>query len=202
MKGFTIRISVICLAITLPGPGIVSECLSATIKGRIVSDRIYQFENFVVYIKYVDSELFTLSKETTVSVQKNNQISPEVLPIVSDKEVIFSNQDPHFHNLHTVSDGPISFNFGIPAKTKYGPIRFPEEGEVMLLCDIHPEIKGFILILQNPFFSRVDKNGNFTIPKVPGGEYELITWHDEFISKKQRLIIKDTEKNKLVQFKY
>lgn len=202
LKGYTFRISVIYLAIILPSLLIVSECFSATIKGQIISDRISQFGNFVVYIEDVDSELFTLSKETTVSIQKNNQISPRVLPIASDKEVIFSNQDPHFHNIHTVSDGPIQFNFGIPANTKYGPIKFPEEGEVMILCDIHPEIKGYILVLQNPFFSKVDKKGNFTIPNVPKGEYELMTWHDEFVSKKQKLTIKNTDNIKLVQFKY
>jgi hypothetical protein len=72
----------------------------------------------------------------------------------------------------------------------------------MLLCDIHQELRGFILVLQNPFFSSVDKKGNFTIKKVPKGEFEIETWHNEFISKKQRLIIKDNEKRKLVQFTY
>jgi len=37
---------------------------------------------------------------------------------------------------------------------------------------------------------------------VPKGEFEIETWHNEFISKKQRLIVKDNEKRKLVQFTY
>ena len=202
MKQHISRILLIIFTVIMPGLGAVPECLSATVEGRIVSNRIDQFENFVVYIKYVDNKLFSLPKETVLNVQKNNQVIPQVLPIAREREVIFSNEDPHFHNLHTATGGPISFNFGIPANTKYGPIKFSEGGEVMLLCDIHQELRGFILVLQNPFFSSVDKKGNFTIKKVPKGEFEIETWHNEFISKKQRLIIKDNEKRKLVKFTY
>lgn len=202
LYGSFIRMLIVCFIMMLPVLISVSECLSATIKGKIVSDRIEQFSNFVVHIEYVDSELFTVSKKAVTSIQRNNQIVPKVLPIVSSKEIIFSNQDPHFHNIHTDTEGPVSFNIGIPANTKYGPIKFSEEGEIMLLCDIHPEIKGYILVLQNPFFSNVDEKGNFIITKVPKGEFELVTWHNEFISKKQKVIIKDAKQSKLVQFIY
>ena len=41
---------------------------------------------------------------------------------------------------------------------------------------------GFILSLDNPYFTVTDRKGNFTIENVPPGTYTLKTWHEGYKS--------------------
>lgn len=190
------------IAIIVAGIITLSETSAATIKGKIVSERIRQFSNFVVYIKYTSPGLFTLTEKTATSVQKDSKILPAVLPILRNMNVVFVNNDSNMHNLHTGVGGPIDFNYGIPPNSRTRPVNFPTEGETILLCNIHPEMIGYVLVLQNPFFSKVDEKGNFTIGEVPKGKYELMTWHNEFISRTQVITVKNASQTVPVQFTY
>ena len=37
------------------------------------------------------------------------------------------------------------------------------------LCRVHPEMEGFVVVLQNPYFAVSDKDGHFEIKGVPAG---------------------------------
>lgn len=190
------------IVILAAGPKSLLESSAATIKGQIDSDRIKQFDNFIVYIKYASPKLFTSTEETVASVQKNFKIYPKVLPILRNMNVIFVNNDSEMHNIHAAIGSPVDFNYGIPPNARTSPVKFHTEGEAMLLCNIHPEMKGYILVLQNPFFAKVDEKGNFMIQKVPKGKYELITWHDEYVSRKELITIENDNQTNLVKFTY
>jgi len=178
------------------------ESRAATIKGRIVSDRINNFENFVVFIKQADPKFFTAPQDPVINLQEGIRIIPMIQPVVRGTKVIFVNNDSAVHNLHTFTKNPISFDFSIGPGSRYGPIKFDKEGEVMLLCNMHAQMKGYILVLQNPYFAKVDKKGFFTITNVPPGEYELMTWHDEYISFTRKVVIKNLGETASAQFKY
>jgi len=180
----------------------LSESRAATIKGKIVSNRIGQFDNFVVYIKNVDPKHFKIPEEIVTSFQKNNQFYPKVLPMIAKRKVLFVNNDVSMHNVHAANGSSVSFNYGIPPSAAAGPISFPKEGETILLCNIHPQMRGYILALQNPFFTKVDGDGYFTINNVPLGKYELETWHNEFISKEQTVTIENEQNTRLIRFTY
>ena len=44
--------------------------------------------------------------------------------------------------------------------------------------NLTPEMRGYILVLQNPFFAVTDKEGNFRIDGLPAGSYQLKVWHE------------------------
>lgn len=178
------------------------ESMSATIKGRIASERIKNLENFVVFIEQADSELFTVPTEPVKSIQKDYRIIPHVLPIVRGTKVIFISYDLGVHNIHTFANDPIFFDFSISQNEEYGPVKFDDEGEVMLLCNMHAQMKGFILVLQNPYFAKTGKDGTFTIEDVPTGKYDLTTWHEEYKSFTQKIVIKRFDEIVTTQFTY
>jgi len=175
---------------------------AADIRGRLVSSRIDSFENFVVYIKHADPKTFKAPAEPVRSVREGMRIIPRVLPVVARSKVTFVNRDRELHNIHTVLGAPAYFNFGVPPDSEYGPVRLPRQGEVMLLCDIHPQIQGYILVLQNPYFSAVDREGRFTIIKVPAGRYELWTWSEEYKSLSLPVTVGESGGAVEVEFKY
>jgi len=179
-----------------------SEGTAATIKGRIVSERIQNLENFVVFIEQDDSKLFTAPNEPVKSIQRDYRIVPRVLPIVRGTKVIFVSYDPGVHNIHTFADEPIFLDFFLLQNAEYGPVRFDDEGEVMLLCNIHAQMKGFILVLQNPYFAKTGKEGTFIIQGVPPGKYNLTTWHEEYKSFTQKIVIESADEIVTPQFTY
>lgn len=192
-KAFT----VIALCLSLAG-----QSAAATIKGRIFSERIENLENFVVFIKQADSRFFTAPKEPVRSFQRDYHFIPRVLPIVRGTSVVFTSHDSGTHNIHTFKNEPIFFDFSILQDSEYGPIRFNDEGEVMLLCNMHAQMKGFILVLQNPYFSKTGREGSFTIQNVPPGKYELMTWHEEYKSFSQEIVIKSFDEITKAHFRY
>jgi len=122
--------------------------------------------------------------------------------MLAQRKVLFINNDLNMHNIHGATGSSESFNYGIPPGAAAGPIPFPHEGETILLCNIHPQMRGFILTLQNPFFAKVDIDGYFTINNVPLGKYDLATWHNEFISKEQTITIENEQNTRLIRFTY
>jgi hypothetical protein len=38
-------------------------------------------------------------------------------------------------------------------------------------------MRGHLFVADHPYYARTDKEGRFTLPQVPPGQYELICWH-------------------------
>jgi hypothetical protein len=38
-------------------------------------------------------------------------------------------------------------------------------------------MRAYLFVADHPYFCRTDGNGNFTLPQVPAGHYELVCWH-------------------------
>ena len=39
-------------------------------------------------------------------------------------------------------------------------------------------------VFDHPYFSVTDKSGNYSIPNVPDGTYEIVAWQEKFGSKR------------------
>jgi hypothetical protein len=40
-------------------------------------------------------------------------------------------------------------------------------------------MEAWVVVLQNPYFSKIRRNGRFTIENVPAGKYTLKVWHQK-----------------------
>ncbi len=107
--------------------------------------------------------------------QQNKLFHPHVLPVVQGTTVEFLNGDDLQHNVFGV--GADEFNLGSFGKGLVREHTFNKTGEVDVLCNVHPEMEAFILVLENPFFSQVDSSGRFHIANVPPGSYVLKAWY-------------------------
>jgi hypothetical protein len=68
-------------------------------------------------------------------------------------------------------------------------VTFDALGEVPLLCNVHAEMAGFIIVLQNPYYAVTDKAGNFEIKGVPPGTYTLKFWHEKLKETSQSVTV-------------
>ena len=46
-----------------------------------------------------------------------------------------------------------------------------------MLCNVHPEMEAWIIVVETPYFAVVGKDGSYTIPDVPGGDYKVKVWN-------------------------
>ncbi len=100
---------------------------------------------------------------------------PYLLPVVQGTAVEFHNSDNLQHNVFGV--GADKFNLGTYTQGMARSYTFSKLGEVAILCNVHPEMEAYILVLQNPYFAQLDANGKFRIAGVPPGDYVVKAWY-------------------------
>jgi Carboxypeptidase regulatory-like domain len=49
---------------------------------------------------------------------------------------------------------------------------------VPLLCNVHPEMSGFIVVSQTPYYVPTDESGAYKIADVPNGSYSVSAWRE------------------------
>src|ERR1022692_1605154 len=112
-----------------------------------------------------------------VILQKDKAFSPHVLAIPVGSFVDFPNLDPIFHNAFSSYSGQI-FDVGLYPPGTSRPVRFTREGVVRVFCNIHSAMSAMIVVLATPYFAVTKRDGSFTLPDVPPGEYELRMVHE------------------------
>jgi len=154
---------------------------NGSIKGKIRASGVKSPENVVVYIDKVPAKVAVPSKPVVMD-QVKLVFIPHVLPIVAGTSVKFLNSDPVVHNVMwpASSDGAYAaYNLGNWGKGRSKSYTFGKAGHVVILCNIHPEMEAHVLVLQNPFFAVVGKDGTYEIKNVPPGHYTVKTWYEK-----------------------
>jgi len=108
--------------------------------------------------------------------QQDLMFRPLVLPVVVGTAVDFPNNDEVFHNVFSYSRAK-EFDLGRYPKGQRRRVVFDELGVVNVYCDIHAYMYATVLVLDNPFFTVPDDDGNYFIPSVPPGTYKLAFWY-------------------------
>lgn len=124
----------------------------------------------VVYVETATGSFAPPAAHARVDQQKMAFV-PYLLPVVVGTTVDFLNHDSVNHNVFS-PDGE-SYNLGTWAKGDTRSYTFKKAGVYTQLCSIHPEMEGFVVVLQNSYFATTDKAGNFKIANVPDGHYVL-----------------------------
>lgn len=112
--------------------------------------------------------------------QLGMQFHPAVLPIQVGTTVAFPNEDDFYHNVFSYSK-PKRFDLGRYRKDDRPPptIIFDKPGVVKLYCEIHHYMRGVILVLDTPYFTRTQTNGLYRLENLPPGNFMLNAWIDE-----------------------
>ena len=48
------------------------------------------------------------------------------------------------------------------------------------MCNVHPEMSGYVIVTPTPFYAETDASGSFKISNVPDGSYTVTAWHEGF----------------------
>lgn len=149
-----------------------------------------EWQNIVIYLKSVASmPVATGSGEELQMVQLGETFIPHILPIMKGSTVRFPNQDPIFHNVFSLS-GTKSFDLGRYPKDDSRSVTFDEVGIVPMFCHLHSDMSAIIMVLDNPYFTVPDPDGQYQIENIPAGSYTLVAWHERSHQAEQQVDVK------------
>jgi plastocyanin len=142
-----------------------NSTMAGTIKGKVKVRGLRSPKDVVVYIDRVEGA-FKPPKEHAKMDQMKMVFTPHVLPVVAGTTIDFHNSDTVLHNVFTPDKCADKFNLGTWAEGEVRSYTYKEVGCVsVVLCNVHPEMEAWVVVFQNPYFYKTDKDGAFTIEK-------------------------------------
>ena len=112
--------------------------------------------------------------EATMDQQKR-QFVPQVLVVRTGTVVAFPNSDTVSHQVYSFSPAR-RFQLALYKGEAHPPLTFDKPGLVVLGCNIHDEMVGYVYVTDSPWFARTGADGNAEIRELPAGSYRLEAW--------------------------
>lgn len=166
-----------CAVLLMGGAGLAGE-----IKGKVSVQGLKSPENIAVYVDAIPDKKFDPPSAKPVVDQTKMTFVPHVIVVQTGTTVEFLNSDPVGHNVYWPSisgNKKLAHNLGTWPKGEKKGFQFNDIGVASLLCNVHPEMSGYVVVSPTPYFAVTDKSGNYEIKNVPPGKYTLKTWSED-----------------------
>ncbi len=142
-------------------------------------------------IKWVIARLMIEPKDAPPKAEKKAQITqkgctfaPHTIIVAPGEDVEVLNPDGIAHNVHTTGydflNPPLNVMCGAADTSKdiKGPKYLKDAEIVKLECNIHPWMKGFIVVHDPRYAALTGDDGKFEIKNVPPGKYKMNLYLD------------------------
>jgi plastocyanin len=160
-----------------PDPGgIVSGQVGLLANGSPRADA----SNAIVWVEGAHASGDATRAATRDPEMKSDQkrFNPRVVGVSRNRAVNFPNVDPIYHNVFSVSGGN-RFDLGLYRSGASKKQEFAETGLVRVYCNIHPQMVGFVRVVDSDFFAVTGSDGKFRLEGVPPGNWTIRAWHEE-----------------------
>jgi plastocyanin len=156
--------------------------LSAAISAGTINGKVSGVSGkSVVYVDAISGKTFPAPTQHPVMDQKGLLFNPHVMVVQQGTTVDFLNSDNVQHNVFWPSiggDKKAGHNLGTWPKGEKRSWKFDHPGAASLLCNVHPEMAGYIVVSPTPYFAETDASGGYSIKDVPDGSYSVVAWHE------------------------
>src|ERR1700687_2393870 len=137
----------------------------------------------VVYVDTIEGKTFPAPAEHSVMDQKGLLFQPHIVVVQVGTTVDFLNSDKVAHNVFwpSLMQGTKKLpgkNLGTWPQGEKRSFKFDQPGVAAMLCNVHPEMSGYVVVVPTPYQATTDKNGNYKIENVPDGQYNVVAWHE------------------------
>jgi len=148
--------------------------------------------NAFVYIKKgLEDKKFETPSDPVVVDQHGCWFEPRIIAMQAGQALQVTNSDPVTHNIHPRSKINREWNQNQPSGAPPIVRRFFDKPEVMIRvkCNIHPWMKSWIGVVDNPYFAVTKSNGEFDFKNVPPGTYTLEAWQEDLGTQEQQVTL-------------
>jgi plastocyanin len=151
--------------------------LAGSANVKVVDDKEKPVQGAIFFLVPANGKTPPVKKgASAIMDQKNMEFVPEVLPVQVGTSVSFPNSDNIHHNVYSFSPAK-QFDLPLYKGRPGSAVVFDKPGVVVLGCNIHDWMKGYIVVLDTPYFGKTGVEGAVSIENVLPGEYTAYVWH-------------------------
>jgi plastocyanin len=164
----------LCLLLLL----VAGPASSAELRARIIDAAGKPVEDAVVIARsnITEATAAAARAEDNVVDQIDKEFVPHVKAILVGSLVHFPNKDNSRHHVYSFSP-PKKFELPLYSGTKAPPVLFDKPGVVVLGCNIHDWMLGYIYVSETPHFGKSGRDGLVLLKDLPAGAYAVRVWH-------------------------
>lgn len=117
--------------------------------------------------------------QAAVMDQVGLKFEPQLLVVRKGTVVSFPNSDDVAHQVYSFSPAK---HFALPLYRGQAaaPVTFDQSGLVILGCNIHDSMIGYVYVADSPYFGKTDLKGRIEFASLPEGTYRLLAWNPRF----------------------
>jgi plastocyanin len=178
----TFKRAILAGGVFLGGLILARVAMAGDVKGKVAVQGMRSAENIAVYVDAIPGKKFDPPAQHVTIDQRRMAFVPRVTVVLRGTTVDFLNSDSVGHNVYWPSisgNKKLAHNLGTWPKGERKSFQFNDPGVASLLCNVHPEMSGTLVIVPTPYFAVTDADGTFEIKNVPPGTYTLKTWSED-----------------------
>jgi plastocyanin len=173
----------------------VASAHGAAISVSVLDSRNRPVNDAVVTVTSTDAVAARApTPASAVMDQVDKAFVPGVLVVRTGTSVIFPNSDTVAHQVYSFS-ATKRFELGLYRGHPYEPVVFDRPGVVVLGCNIHDNMVGYIFVTDAPYFGKSDQRGTWRSTELPAADYEVSVWSARLSGKmdpiRQRVTVGD-----------
>src|SRR5690349_11166209 len=180
------RILFICVALLL---AITARAQTAEIAAKVTDDQGRPVADAVVVAVPSEGGVRVPARPRDAVVdQVDQEFTPRVTAVAVGTSVRFPNHDNIRHQVYSFSPTKrfeLPLYAGVPAEA----VVFDKPGVVVLGCNIHDWMIGYIYVSESPYYATTGADGEVTISGIPAGDYTVRVWHPQLAD-----VVEDTRR--------
>jgi plastocyanin len=110
--------------------------------------------------------------------QRDQRFDPHVLAVRTGTQIRFPNSDDIRHQVYSFSPAK-RFELRLYGGTPSDPVLFDKPGVVVLGCNIHDWMLGYVYVTDDPWFGVSNDKGTLILEQMPAGHYVATLWHPQ-----------------------
>lgn len=110
--------------------------------------------------------------------QIDQEFVPRVKAVPVGSSVSFPNRDRVRHHVYSFSPAK-RFELPLYSGTPAQPVLFDRPGVVVLGCNIHDWMLGYIYVSGSPYFAQTGQDGRARLQDLPSRRFTLHVWHPQ-----------------------
>ena len=138
--------------------------------------------NIVIYVRTpkipINKDYDKTAHDSVTLDNKNCRFEPHVQKLRVGQTLVVHNSDPIAHNTNIAGRNMQGNKLIPPGATAEFPAEGPESLPAPVSCNIHPWMKGRVVITSNPYCDVSKEDGSFEIVNLPAGDLEFQIWQE------------------------
>ena len=161
--------------ILVPVLGAGAAETSGTVRGTVTVTKQKSSADAVISIEAAGLAVTPPAEPVRID-QKGFRFIPHITVVVPGTTIRFLNNDPEPHNVYSPEG---RYNLGTWPTGETRDHVFDKPGIYTQLCNIHPDMLAYVVVLETPHSAVTDEEGRFEVQGVPPGQYLVWAWHEK-----------------------